>query len=212
MAQHTNPWSSARYPDLAESTNLPPFFENIVDDYAPSSCPIFTSTSTRNTAFANWLAAGNTAKSGMRCFTQADGRYWRYNTGTSSWLYAGGNPPPITAMTGFTAQWNTHPSAGAGFYTDASGLIHGVGTVQNVFTFTPDGSQLIATLPAAFRPAANLAFLMPCNQAEGMVEAELHSDGTMWTERDGSLSILAGSSFWLTHLVFHPGWTNGAFA
>lgn len=210
MAQHTNPWSGGRYPDLAESTNLPTFFENIVDDYAALSCPVFASVAARNTAWSNWLAAGNTATGVERCFTQADGRFWRYDTSSSGWKYAGGKPPPIAAI---TAQnfWSVTAGHQPGAYTDASGLIHLVGQVQPTVSYNPtDGVSRPAFLvPTGYRPLATQTFpIIAATTPLTMVTVGIGSDGIGFITDGSTTSVGANIGHFLDGITIHPTYTN----
>jgi hypothetical protein len=67
VAIHNDPLSGARYPDLANATNPPQDIQNAVNDLSGVAVNRYTSTTARDTAYANWVAAGHTMVDGLEC-------------------------------------------------------------------------------------------------------------------------------------------------
>lgn len=64
---HTDPLSGARIPDSTDDTNLASHFQKLGGDLSTITGGIFTTTAARDSAFTNWVAAGNTMKDGLTC-------------------------------------------------------------------------------------------------------------------------------------------------
>ena len=82
---HTDPLSAARIPDSNDSANVAQYFDNAVRDLSPLGNLVFTTTTARDTAFSNWVAAGNTMREGLRCHTTSDHSNWYYDGTTWTW-------------------------------------------------------------------------------------------------------------------------------
>ncbi|MGZ4621445.1 MAG: hypothetical protein ACXVGF_04850 [Blastococcus sp.] len=90
MAQHTNPLTGARYPDNASTTDLGTYYGWAVNDLSPYTIPRFSTTAARDTAYQNWVNAGNSMVDGMECF--ASGTMWLYRSGAWGRLGDVGKP------------------------------------------------------------------------------------------------------------------------
>lgn len=80
-----DPWTGAR---LGVNTDSPlggQFFAEAVNELGVWTEPTFATAAARDTALANWVANGNTAKDGMRCRTANDKQSWVYLGGQWSW-------------------------------------------------------------------------------------------------------------------------------
>lgn len=64
---HTDPISGARYPDTTDDTNLSAYFQHLAADLSKVAGGIFATNAARDSAFANWTAAGNTMVDGLQC-------------------------------------------------------------------------------------------------------------------------------------------------
>lgn len=67
MAIHNDPLTAARYPDDNEPPSIATFIQNGVNDLSPLTIPTFSSTAARDTAYANWVAAGHAMRNGLMC-------------------------------------------------------------------------------------------------------------------------------------------------
>lgn len=67
MAQHTHPITGARYPDSASAVTLDTYYANIVNDLSPMVSTDFATNAARDTAFGNWVSAGNSMRNGLQC-------------------------------------------------------------------------------------------------------------------------------------------------
>lgn len=76
MAQHNDPLSGARYPDDNEPPSIAQFIQNAVNDLSGQVIPRFATTSARDTAYSNWVAAGHTIVNGMTCWCDTPGRFF----------------------------------------------------------------------------------------------------------------------------------------
>lgn len=64
----TEPLTGSRYPAAGASPNVPQDIQNAVSDLADNTwAGPFTTTTTRNAAYAAWVAAGNTMRNGLTC-------------------------------------------------------------------------------------------------------------------------------------------------
>lgn len=97
---HTTPLTATRVPDSSDSPNLSTYFSNMAVDLEKNAIPRFGSTASRDTAFSNWVAAGNSMVDGLKCFVTGTGEQtylggaWR--TGwldNNSWTSFGVNSP-----------------------------------------------------------------------------------------------------------------------
>lgn len=207
----TEPWSGARYPASTAAPNVPQDLQNAVNDLGKFSGPIYASTSARDTAFTNWLAAGNSAISGMRCFTTSDGRYWSYDTGTSSWKYAGGKPPPIVAVTAQNSFWGINSGHQPGAYMDSNGLVHLIGQLQPTVGYNPtDGaSRPFMVIPAGYRPLATQTFLMiAATTPLTVVTVGIDSTGTGYITDGTTTSVPANIGHFLDGITYHTTYNN----
>lgn len=212
----TEPWSGARYQASSDAPNGYTLGQNLAFDLGKFSAPAFASTAARDTAFSNWQAAGNSPFSGMRAFTAADGRFWSYDTGSSSWLYAGGKPPPIVTCSA-GAGWSINTSRPVGVYKDASGLIHVVGDIKPNSTYAPGdgGTHTMLTLPSGYRPASggSAVFVAVVGSPVNLhVTCSIDSTGLVSvigsSNNSGATTIASGANHSLDQAVFHPGYAN----
>jgi hypothetical protein len=63
----TDPLTGARYPSSGDSPNIAQYIQNAVNDLSDDTCPSFSTTTARNTAYTNWVSAGNTMRNGLQC-------------------------------------------------------------------------------------------------------------------------------------------------
>jgi hypothetical protein len=77
---HTDPLTGARYPDSTDSATLWDKIQNAVNDLSGMSVPRFTSTTARDTAYSNWVAAGHTMTDGLEC--NVSGTHYIYRSAT----------------------------------------------------------------------------------------------------------------------------------
>ncbi|MGZ4617189.1 MAG: hypothetical protein ACXV3F_00365 [Frankiaceae bacterium] len=210
----TDPWTGARYPVTGDAPNGPAQIQNAVTDLSDSTCPSFATPAARDTAFSNWQTAGNTAVSGMLCFTRSDGRYWRYDTGSSAWLYAGGNPPPIVACTAGSG-WSIDAARPAGVYRDASGLLHLVGNVSPNTSYAPGdgGTHTMLVLPTGYRPANLGAFTATVGSPVNVVvTCAVDATGSVTvvgcSNASTTSTIPSGAKHSLDPAVLHPTYNN----
>jgi hypothetical protein len=82
----TTPLIGARIPDLTFSGDVAAHISNAIRDVEDNARPDFATTGARDSAFAAWVAAGNTLRAGLRCTVA--GRDQQY-TGTA-WEYVPG--------------------------------------------------------------------------------------------------------------------------
>lgn len=64
---------AARYPASSAAPNVPQDIENAVLDLEDDTIPYFATSGARDTAFSNWVNAGNTMRDGLHCFVQGTG-------------------------------------------------------------------------------------------------------------------------------------------
>lgn len=210
----TDPWSGSRYPASNAAPNVSQDIQNAVNDLADGTVPSFATAAARDTAFTNWKNAGNTAFSGMQAFTQNDGRYWRYDTASSSWLYAGGNPPPIVAAT-VAAGW-TAGSVGPGVFKDSAGMVNLVGWVTPQTTYNPQdgGTHTCLQLPSGYFPSRSLyvpIFTAPNATSYSLVM--LITTAGVCSIGGGSVSSVAlNVGHYLDGVRFHPGYASVPFS
>lgn len=199
--------TGARYPLGTDVPNIAQFIQNAVNDLADNTIPRFASPAARDTAFSSWVSAGNSMTSGLACFTQSDGRFWRYDTASSSWLYAGGNPPPIVAVTMFGG-WSQGSGHGIGCYRDASGLVKIVGIATNDSAYNPQdgGTHTVFTLPAGYRPTVGVISVVTIGGIGGIfLNVTVGSDGIVKVTGGSSSSVALGQSHWFDNIpAFHP--------
>lgn len=62
-----SPLTGSRYPTSSSVPNVPQDIQNAVTDLEDNSVPRFTTTTARDTAFSNWVAAGNSLVDGLLC-------------------------------------------------------------------------------------------------------------------------------------------------
>lgn len=199
-------WTGARLGTNDDAPLGGSYLAEIVTELAAEVCPSFANAAARDTALTNWVAAGNTATTGMRAYTANDKRYWRLDALPSTWAYAGGAPPPITAVTvasGYVAGSNFAP----GCYKDASGLVSVVGGVVNGGSYTPSGNNMM-TLPVGFWPQRDIA--VPVMLAAGWAIGGVYAS-------DGSVRINVGpsigsSTLHTVNFSFHPGFVGGGLS
>lgn len=79
----TDPLIGARYPALTAVPNVPQDIANAVLDLTDNTIPHFTTTSLRDTAYASWVAAGNTMRNGLFC--SVAGVAMEYDTTYAAW-------------------------------------------------------------------------------------------------------------------------------
>jgi hypothetical protein len=208
---HTSPLTASRIADLADAPNGPQAFSNMVLDLEDNTVPRFATASARDSAYTAWIGAGNSWSSGLLCFTQNDGRYWRYDVASTGWKYAGGNPPPIAAVTAGSG-WSTMSRA-PGVYLDSSGLAHLVGGVYPQSGYNPQdgGTHTAFTLPTGYRPGANVEAIMSIpSPVLTTVLVEIRTDGVGYIIAGSTSSIPSGtnSAHFLDNITFHPGYAG----
>lgn len=109
----TNPLTGARYPANSDSPAGPQQIQNAVDDLSPLTTPVYTSTTTRDTAYSTWTTGGHSRKHGSFVYTQADKQMWmddgtawvwpRWSQGTLAYVeYASPGGSAITLNTADT--------------------------------------------------------------------------------------------------------------
>lgn len=208
----TDPWSGSRYPASTAAPNVAQDIQNAVNDLADNATAVFATAAARDTAFTNWKNAGNAAFSGMQAFTTSDGRYWRYDTASSSWLYNGGNPPPIVLCTIFGG-WNGTAGKSPAVYKDSSGLVHLIGTVNPQTTYNPnDGlTHTAITLPTGYRPSSLINITIAAGGP--VLQGAIDTNGVLSIVAGTASSINAGTDHHLSATTpFHPGYTGGVLA
>jgi hypothetical protein len=208
---HTSPLTGSRIADLADAPNGPQAFSNMVLDLEDNTVIRGTSASDRDAKFSAWIAAGNSWTSGLLSFTQNDGRYWRYDTTSNGWKYAGGNPPPIASVAA-GAGWSTMSRA-PGCYLDSSGLVHLVGGVYPQASYNPQdgGTHTAFQVPTGYRPGANVeAILTVPSPVLTTVLVEVRTDGIGYIIAGSTSSIPSGtiSAHFLDNITFHPGYAG----
>lgn len=102
---------------------------------------------------------------------------------------SGAGTPPKTAV-GAAAGWGVS-TGGFGVYKDASGAVHLYGDLANSNAFTPVGGELLATLPAGFRPLATKFYPVPISVGQTVIHVNIGTDGTVKIARPYSTQIPA---------------------
>lgn len=194
----THPITGARYPTTGSSPNGPQQIQDAVSDLSVQAAPRYATSAARDSAFATWTSAGNTMDAGMMAFTKSDGRYWRWSASASAWVYAGGNPPPISAVTlqgGWTALSGHQP----GVYKDSSGLVHLAGAVVNTLTYTPNVGANVCQLPSGFYNTNVLTTgLITLGDGSGAaISFKVTTGGMLAVNGSADGSVAAGSGHWL---------------
>lgn len=69
----TEPLTGARKPAQSDGPLGGLQISNAVDDLAPVTVPYFATASARDTAFANWVAAGHAMRDGLHCYVSSIG-------------------------------------------------------------------------------------------------------------------------------------------
>lgn len=69
----TEPLTGARKPEQSDGPLGGLQISHAVDDLAPLTDPYFATTSARDTAFSNWVAAGHTMRDGLHCYVSGIG-------------------------------------------------------------------------------------------------------------------------------------------
>lgn len=75
--------TGARYPAGSDSPNIAQYIQNAVADLADNTIPDFTTTTARDSAYASWVASGNSMRTGLVCAVGNAGHYEYVN---GSWL------------------------------------------------------------------------------------------------------------------------------
>jgi hypothetical protein len=70
--------TGARYPASSASPNVPQDIQNAVLDLEDNTTPSYANSGARDTAFTNWVSAGNTMRDGLACYVQGTG-YMEYH-------------------------------------------------------------------------------------------------------------------------------------
>lgn len=96
MAQHTNALTGARYPDNSSATDLATYYSWAVNDLSPMTIPYFSTKAARDTAFTNWVNAGNSMRDGLHCNVGGYDQVYR----GGSWRGVGSVPHNTTAVDG----------------------------------------------------------------------------------------------------------------
>ena len=108
----TDPLTGSRYPNSGYAPNVPQDIQNAVFDLSDNTIPFFTSTSARDTAYANWVNAGGAMRNGLVC-TVGDVLY-KYSTSTSAWRPVTGESLFFSGAGGFDITTTvTAPTGGA---------------------------------------------------------------------------------------------------
>jgi hypothetical protein len=149
---HNDPWSNARVPDSGDACDIWDYFRNMAADMAPEVEPYFLTTTARDTALTNWVAAGNTTRDGLRCYVQGVGAM-RYLSG--AWK-AGAQKAAISYASGWATYSGTayyQPFANLG--NDDQVVLRGttMRTGANV-ALTTGALVTIGTLPSIVTPTA----------------------------------------------------------
>lgn len=69
----TSPLTASRYPQSTASPNVSQDIQNAVTDLEDNTIPYFATSGARDTAFTNWVAAGNSMRDGLYCHVQGTG-------------------------------------------------------------------------------------------------------------------------------------------
>lgn len=131
---------------------------------APVASPTFTGTPGGPSFTAS-------AASGSAAFTQNDGAKHCLNSGCTEYVTsnAGGIPGSQAWQTpSFTNSWVNYATGGvpnAGYYRDAAGIVHIQGAIKNGTL-----SASAFTLPAGYRPANLLQFIVVSSTAAAIVQ------------------------------------------
>lgn len=181
-----------------DSPNDPPIhfggFSDVIDSRLVSR---FASATARDTAFATWTSAGNTMSAGMMSFTQSDGRYWRWSASSTAWVYAGGKPPPIVAIT-LQGGWTNLAGHTPGVYLDSNGLLHFVGACVNTSSYSPNVGALVAQLPSGYIPAVSTTGICTLGITSGaMISFHVNTSGVLAVDGSTLGTVPAGSGHWL---------------
>jgi hypothetical protein len=154
---HNDPWSAARVPDSGDACDIWDYFRNAVGDLSPLAEPYFTTTAARDTALTAWVAAGNTIRDGqMRCYVQGVGAQ-RYVSG--GWV-SGVTKGSLTPTSGWGSGYGNYYAPG--YHLTSDGKVTLRGMVQRtganiVFNGTSGSPTTFLTLPAAIKPASDIA-------------------------------------------------------
>lgn len=81
----TTPLTASRYPAATNAPNVPQDFQNLGFDLEDNCIGFFTSTSARDTAFTNWVAAGGVMRNGLYCYVNGVGRMEYRATAPTGW-------------------------------------------------------------------------------------------------------------------------------
>lgn len=147
---HNDPWSNARVPDSGDACDLWDYFRNMAADMAPELEPYFTTTAARDTALANWVAAGNTTRDGLRCWVQGVGAQ-RYQSG--AWVTSASSGL-LSLVTGWAPQSGYHTPT---WYLSADGWVTLSGAVQrtgSTFALGTGTTFQFANIPTQIQPSA----------------------------------------------------------
>lgn len=201
----TTTYSSLRYPLSTASPNVNQDLQNLATDVDQKVTLLVANPTARN-ALSNKY-------DGMRVYEQSSKRYWRWDATASAWVYGGGAPPPITAVTvnSGAGGWTAGSGFAPGCYKDANGLVSVVGGVTNNALYTP-ASQLMMVLPSGFWPSKDISITIMAAAGTGYIQGGVYAaDGSIKSNYNNSTSIGAGTLH-TVNFSFHPGFAGGALA
>lgn len=199
----TTTYSNLRYPQSSDSPNIAQYLQNLATDVDQKVTLQVTNPTARAALVSKY--------DGMRVYEQSTKRYYWWNAATAAWVYAGGAPPPITAVpafSGFTAASGLAP----GFYRDASGLVYLVGAVTNDSTYTPSGQIMLNLAGLGMSPARDIACVIAVPAGPGFVLGGVYAAGSVRANYNGGASIPAGTVHTFPNIPLHIGFTGGALA
>lgn len=118
----------------------------------------------------------------------------RYTYSGTAWQYAGGNPPPIVAVT-LQGGWTAYPGAAPGVYKDASGLVHFVGGVVNSSSYNPNSAAAsVCQLPSGYYdPNLTQAVMFSLNAGGVVIYGQITSGGMLQVTASPSTSVAAST-------------------
>lgn len=181
---HTDPLTAARYPDSTDAPNIAQYIQNAVNDLSPDTAPYFASTTARDSAFATWVAQGNSMRDGLRCHVQGVGDQTYLN---GSWSGTWNTVAAATNVSVYIGSGNAVTSGpyDAFGYCRVGNIVYLRGWLQTTGTVAAS-TALTAAFPTAVRPVKGRtiwpSFEVTASQGAS-VRCELFTDGKLYTAR-----------------------------
>lgn len=160
----TDPLTGSRYPDSSYSAAIWTWIEQAVKDLSDNTNTVYATTAARDTAFAAWVAAGNTMRDGLEAWCNDTGKWLRAN---NAWVLI--LPKTFAHFQGYRSTAQSIPNN-----TDTT-VTWNAEFYDTTSSHAASGTTFVAPYTGFFRAQASIGFV---ENATGIRHIFMRLDGT----------------------------------